>query len=90
MARDRVVAGSLFHRNFRYQQGGRRLEAQIHPDRPSSRPLQWALPRLDRNVLDANERNTGAVSNKTRARVKIDLEQRIRTGKFRRKISGST
>jgi len=33
---------------------------------------------------------TGAVSNKTRARVKIDLEQRIRTGKFRRKISGST
>ena len=33
---------------------------------------------------------TGAISNKTRARVKIDREQRIRTGKFRRKISGKT
>jgi hypothetical protein len=30
---------------------------------------------------------TGAISNKTRARVKIDREQRINTGKFRRKIS---
>src|SRR5262249_40867998 len=31
---------------------------------------------------------TGAISDKTRGRVKIDREQRIRTGKFRRKISG--
>src|SRR5262249_39789264 len=31
---------------------------------------------------------TGAVSDTTRRRVKIDREQRIRTGKFRRKISG--
>jgi activator of HSP90 ATPase len=31
---------------------------------------------------------TGAISTKTRARVKVDLKQRIRTGKFRRKISG--
>ena len=31
---------------------------------------------------------TGAISTKTRARVKVDLVQRIRTGKFRRKISG--
>jgi hypothetical protein len=30
---------------------------------------------------------TGAISDKTRERVKIDREQRIRTGKFRRKIS---
>ena len=30
---------------------------------------------------------TGAISNKTRARVKVDREQRIRGGKFRRKIS---
>jgi hypothetical protein len=30
---------------------------------------------------------TGAISNKTRARVKIDREQRIRRGKLRRKIS---
>ena len=30
---------------------------------------------------------TGAISNKTRARVKIDREQRIRRGKFRRRIS---
>jgi hypothetical protein len=27
---------------------------------------------------------TGAISNKTRARVKVDREQRIRGGKFRR------
>jgi len=33
---------------------------------------------------------TGATSKETRARVKIDREQRIRTGKFRRKISGKT
>jgi activator of HSP90 ATPase len=33
---------------------------------------------------------TGAISTKTRARVKADLEQRIRTGKFRRKISGES
>jgi activator of HSP90 ATPase len=33
---------------------------------------------------------TGAISTKTRARVKVDLEQRIRTGKFRRKISGES
>jgi|SRR6516162_5319320 len=31
---------------------------------------------------------TGAISDKTRGRVKFDREQRIRTGKFRRKISG--
>src|SRR5262249_14871858 len=31
---------------------------------------------------------TGVISDKTRRRVKIDREQRIRTGKFRRKISG--
>ena len=31
---------------------------------------------------------TGAISDKTRGRVKIDREQRIRAGKFRRKISG--
>ena len=31
---------------------------------------------------------TGAISNKTRARIKIDREHRIRAGKFRRKISG--
>jgi len=31
---------------------------------------------------------TGAISDKTRGRVKIDREQRIRPGKFRRKISG--
>jgi hypothetical protein len=31
---------------------------------------------------------TGAISDKTRARVKIDRERRINTGKFRRKISG--
>jgi hypothetical protein len=30
---------------------------------------------------------TGAISDKTRSRVKINREQRIRTGKFRRKIS---
>jgi activator of HSP90 ATPase len=30
---------------------------------------------------------TGAISNKTRARVKIDRDQRIRRGRFRRKIS---
>lgn len=30
---------------------------------------------------------TGAISDKTRARVKVDLEQRISTRKFRRKIS---
>jgi activator of HSP90 ATPase len=30
---------------------------------------------------------TGTISNKTRARVKVDREQRISTGKFRRKIS---
>lgn len=30
----------------------------------------------------------GTISARTRARVKIDLEQRISTGKFRRKISG--
>jgi activator of HSP90 ATPase len=31
---------------------------------------------------------TGAISDKTRARVRTDREQRIRTGTFRRKISG--
>src|SRR5262249_50322162 len=31
---------------------------------------------------------TGVISDKTRRRVKIDREQRIRAGKFRRKISG--
>jgi hypothetical protein len=30
---------------------------------------------------------TGAISDKTRERVKIDREARIRSGKFRRKIS---
>lgn len=30
---------------------------------------------------------TGAISTKTRARVKVDQQQRIRTGKFRREIS---
>jgi hypothetical protein len=31
---------------------------------------------------------TGVLSDKTRKRVKIDRDQRIRTGKFRRKLSG--
>jgi len=31
---------------------------------------------------------TGVISDKTRKRVKIDRDQRIRTGKFRRKLSG--
>jgi hypothetical protein len=31
---------------------------------------------------------TGVISDKTRKRVKIDRDQRIRTGKFRRTLSG--
>jgi len=92
MARDRMVAGSLFRRNLRYQQvpGGSKLkftQIGVPPGRYSGHYRGW----IETYWTPMKEIfATGAVSNKTRARVKIDLEQRIRTGKFRRKISGKT
>src|SRR5262249_10210959 len=47
LARDRLVAGSLFHRDLRHYQSAGRLEAQVYADRHSTKPLQWPLPWLD-------------------------------------------
>src|SRR5215471_14370401 len=47
LARDRLVAGSLFHRDLRHYQSAERLEAQVYADRHSTKPLQWPLPWLD-------------------------------------------
>jgi len=47
LARDRLVARSLFHRDLRHHQSAGRLEAQVYADRHSTKPLQWPLPWLD-------------------------------------------
>ena len=87
MACDRMVAGRLLDRIFDITKvrGGAKLkftQIGIPPGRYSGHYRGW----IETYWTPLKEIfATGTISNKTRARVKVDLEQRI-TGKFRRKI----
>src|SRR5262249_2554135 len=52
-----MVVGPLLGRHLRYRKDSRRNEAQIYPNRHPARSLQRPLPRMDRDLLDANEGN---------------------------------
>jgi hypothetical protein len=45
--RDRLVAGLLLHRHFRYQEGVRRVQAAVYAGRHPAQPLQRSLSRMD-------------------------------------------
>lgn len=55
VARYWMVAGALHRRHLRDHESPRWREAEIYPDRHSVCSLQRSLPRMDRDLLDANE-----------------------------------
>jgi hypothetical protein len=53
---------------FRSAEGRVKNQAEIHTERRASESLQWPLPRMDRDVLDADERDLREWPSATRRR----------------------
>ena len=89
MACHRMVAGSLFGRHLRHREvpGGSKLnftQIGVPPNRYSGHYRGW----IEAYWTPLKEMfTTGRTSERTKRRVKIDREERIKGGKFRRSIS---